>query len=545
MTTSTEHNKKTRVRHWNNKVPEGPWDYIVVGSGMGGMVCAAMLSRMGRRVLVLEQHYVPGGFTHTFKRPGYEWDVGVHAVGEVTGHSVTGRLLHYLTQGKLEWASLGSVYDEFYFPEGFRIDFPDSPWQFRENLHEAFPNETGAINDYLAEVRKVARAMKSYYLARALPPRFAGLTDRFIPREANRMLQRRTSDVLASLTDNPKLRAVFAAQWGYYGSPPSRSSFAMQALVVRHFMHGGYYPVGGSGAIAEHLLGAVADGGGWTTIRADVDEISIVNGAVAGVRLKSGQEIRAKRVISAAGVSSTVQRMLPQSYRAAAWSRSVADLSPAPAHVCLYLGFKGDIKTAGATAANKWFYDVWDSEKDSWEVAQGSKPPHADVLYCSFPSLKDPNYDPGPECRHTGEIVTFVPWESFETWAETRWKRRGDDYDAFKDAMQEQLLDQFFKKMPGLKPMLDYAELSTPLSTDHFVRPVAGSIYGLEPTPERFQNRWLRPRAPIKGLFFAGSEVATVGVIGAMMGGVLAAASAEPLRTRRMFATAIGGGYGS
>lgn len=531
--------KKRRPRHWNTKIPEGPWDYIVIGSGMGGMVCAAMLSRMGRRVLVLEQHYVPGGFTHTFKRPHYEWDVGVHAVGEVTRHSMTGRLLHHLTHGRLEWASLGSVYDEFYYPDGFRIDFPDSPRAFRENLCEAFPNETRAIDDYLGRVRHVSGAMKQYYLARALPPRLAPLTDRLVPREANRLLQERTQDVLASLTDDPKLRAVFAAQWGYYGSPPSRSSFAMQALVVKHFMHGGYYPVGGSGAIAEHLLGAVADGGGWTTIRADVEEICIANGVVQGVRLRSGEEIRARKVVSAAGVSSTVQRMMPAGYREATWATSVAALPPAPAHVCLYLGFKGDIRTAGASAANKWFYDTWDTEADSWRVASGERPPHCDVLYCSFPSLKDPLHDPGQEQRHTGEVVTFVPWESFDAWRTTRWKRRGDDYDGFKEAMKEQLLEQLLEKMPGLRPMVDYAELSTPLSTDHFVRPVGGSIYGLEPTPARFQNRWLRPRAPVSGLFFAGSEVATVGVIGAMMGGVLAAASAEPLRTRRLFGQAL------
>ena len=82
--------------------------------------------------------------------------------------------------------------------------------------------------------------------------------------------------------------------------------------------------------------------------------------------------------------------------------------------------------------------------------------------------------------------------------------------------------------MPGLRDMVDYVELSTPVSTDNFCRPVAGSIYGLEPTPERFRSPWLRPRSPIKGLFFSGSEVATVGVIGAMMGGVLAAVAAEP-----------------
>ena len=66
------------------------------------------------------------------------------------------------------------------------------------------------------------------------------------------------------------------------------------------------------------------------------------------------------------------------------------------------------------------------------------------------------------------------------------------------------------------------------MSTDNFCRPVAGSIYGLEPTPNRFKNRWLRPRAPIANLFFAGSEVASVGVVGALMGGALAATAAEP-----------------
>ncbi|MFT5992576.1 MAG: all-trans-retinol 13,14-reductase, partial [Bradymonadia bacterium] len=80
---------------------------------MGGMTAAAMLATMGKRVLVLEQHYTPGGFTHTFKRPGYEWDVGVHAVGEVSLHTTIGRLLKRLTKGKLEWASLGDTYDEF------------------------------------------------------------------------------------------------------------------------------------------------------------------------------------------------------------------------------------------------------------------------------------------------------------------------------------------------------------------------------------------------------------------------------------------------
>ncbi|HLT38402.1 MAG TPA: NAD(P)-binding protein, partial [Enhygromyxa sp.] len=122
-------------RPWSTRTPDGRLDYLVIGSGMGGMCCAALLAKLGKRVLVLEQHYEPGGFTHTFKRRGFRWDVGVHAIGEVTERTMPGRLLAHLTDGRLRWTSLGPVYDEFYWPacsrwpDGFRIDFPDTPEQ--------------------------------------------------------------------------------------------------------------------------------------------------------------------------------------------------------------------------------------------------------------------------------------------------------------------------------------------------------------------------------------------------------------------------------
>ncbi|BBM82003.1 phytoene desaturase family protein [Candidatus Uabimicrobium amorphum] len=510
---------------FGKELPEKKWDCIIVGSGMGGMTCAAMLSKLGKKVLLVEQHYVPGGYTHTFPRKNWRWDVGVHAVGEVTKHSMVGRVLSRLTDDRLQWASLGEAYDEFHFPDEFRIDFPDTPQKFRENLLHAFPEEQKAIDEYLKQVKTVAKNMRNYYLSKGLP----GIFSRFLGKNAQQFFLQKTQQVLDSLTDNKRLKTIIASQWGYYGSPPSRSSFAMQALVAKHFSYGGYYPVGGSQQIATELLQTVANSGGWTKICTGVSQIIVEKKRAVGVVLEDGRKVYAPKIVSAIGAIETVNHLLPQEMDNHAWVKSIQTLKPSAAHVCLYLGFKGDIRQAGASPANKWFWETWDCEFESWDFRDPRA--LAPVLYTSFPSLKDPQHDPGKQMFHTGEVVTFVPFAEFAKWQNERVMKRGDDYNALKEELSDRLKKQLFKYMPQLEPLVAYSELSTPVSCTHYTRAAKGAIYGIEPTPQRYANPWLKPRTPLKNFYLSGSDVSTVGVIGAMVGGVLTALAVEPWKT--------------
>jgi all-trans-retinol 13,14-reductase len=522
-------------RPWSKRAPAGAtYDDLVIGSGIGGMTTAAMLAKLGRRVLVLEQHYVPGGYTHAFLRKGYRWDVGVHLVGEVGPQALPGRLLAALTEGRLQWAHTGPVYDTFHLPDGRAVAFPDSPKAFAQTLKEAFPEEAAGIDAYLADVRKTVSAMRSWYLGRVLPGRLGRAVGGFLSRGAQQALSETAETVVGRHLRDPRLRALVTAQWGYHGSPPHEASWALHALVVRHFLYGAYYPVGGAQQIALALLQTVADAGGWTRICADVEGLLVEEGRAVGVRMKDGETIRANRVVSAIGAGPTVRQLLPEALRQEGWVQSLSQLKPSAAHVCLYLGFSGDIEAAGATRSSQWDFSTWDHAQGVWSVHPDQPPSRPAVTFTSFPSLKDPHHDPGPDQHHTGEIITFVPYEAFARWQGTPWRKRGADYERFKAALTEQLLAVVLERLPGLKPLLRHVELATPLSTEHFVRPLAGSIYGLAGTPERYNNPWLRPASPIPGLYLSGSDVSSCGVVGAMMGGALCALAMEPIAGMRL-----------
>ncbi len=534
--TEISRNKRAE-KYWSKWAPGGKWDYIIIGAGMSGMTLGALLSKLGRRVLLLEQHFIPGGFTQTFRRGNFKWDVGVHLVGKVSEDYFEGRLMSFLSGGELKWTFLGDVYDKLHFSDGFTFDIPADPKAYLESLKEKFPHQSKEIDRYFRTVKKTSDAMGLWFIGNSslLPRPLDRLLKWFAGKEKN--FYNTTEKVLQKLRiEEPQLWSILTSQWGYYGDPPSRSAFSAHSVVVDHFLEGAYYPSRGSDEIARTFLRTVAQAGGWTKIRADVEEIIIRKGRAVGVRLAGGEEFFASKVVSTAGAINTFERMIPPIYRKPKIVDSLRKIPPSVPHIALYMGFEGDISEAGVSSSNLWFFNGSSPREQIWRWRDWKEIPRPPAMFCSFPSLKGERESSDGVQYHTGEVICFTDYELFERWKGSKWKRRGEEYEELKELLSQKILETIFEFLPKLKSKLVYRELSTPLSSEYFCRALRGSIYGLSHTPQRFKNPYLRPKTYIPGLYLSGCDVAVAGVMGAFISALFTALSVEPFGMVKLLA---------
>ena len=506
-------------RYRSNRLAD-QYDALIIGSGMGGLTTAALLSDLGWRVCVLEQHYTAGGYTHSYERNGYEWDVGVHYIGDVGAQTRTRRMFDYLTDGQLKWAPMDEEYDRFYIGDKV-FNARAGKEAFRDNLVRQFPHEIDAIDGYIKLLSQVGGALSTIGMGRVLKPWQRSLASPYLKWKTPDFMFQKTYDVLSELTDDQDLIAVICGQWGDMGLPPKQSAFMVHAMIARHYLYGGFYPVGGSWKIADYIIPKIQKQGGEVFTYAEVSEILIEDGKVVGVEMADGHKIMCPCVVSSAGVANTFNELLPENDATRdEYAEEMSHVRPSIGHLGVYVGLQGTAEELGLPRTNFWIYPTNDYDGAIEEFLQDKDAPFP-VVYVSFPSAKDPDYLRRHPGTATIEIVAPAPYEWFEKWKGTTWGKRGDDYDSLKGELTDRLMRHLYDKLPQLEGKVDYVELSTPLTTEWFSAYGRGELYGLDHTPERLQQDWLTPRTRIPGLWLTGQDVLTCGVTGAMMAGML------------------------
>ena len=500
-------------------------DVIVIGSGIAALTLASLLAQLRRqRVLVLERHFQPGGFTHQFSRGKYHWDVGLHYVGEMEKNSNTRQIFDLVTRSQVDWARLPEPFERFSYP-GFEFDVYGDPQRYTADLIERFPHERAAIFTYFKDLKRAARAL-NYATLETNTRGLLRLMMTIGRLWTGRHLSATTKDYLLARFRDPMLRAILASQWGDYGLPPAASAFPVHAIIAHHYRNGAFYPVGGAGGIAGNVRKIVEEAGGQFLLRREVTEIIIENGRAVGVRAMAAgthrEEYRAPIIVSDAGAATTYLRLLPESHSLPFRNelRQFVQQHPPAAHACLYVGFSADPRTIGIKGGNLWIYQDADHDASFARRTVALEKGSPEQAYVSFPSLRDPQ-----AVAHTAEIITFADYDQFARWHDQPWLHRDEAYRQFKERIADGLLRLVESRLPGFSSLVAQRELSTPVTSEHFTGHQRGAIYGLNGFAGGFKRgtrAWTHVRTPIPGLYLTGVDTFNVaGIVAGMMSGVV------------------------
>jgi len=494
------------------------YDTIIVGSGIGGLTTAVLLTKVfKKKVLVLEQHFKAGGQTHEFMRvkngKKYHWDVGVHYIGEMKEGLKYRKIFDFITDNQLKWNKMPHYFEKFIYPD-FTFKQPSNPKEFEADLIKMFPEEKEGVIQYFKDIRTASRWFQKDISSKTMPSFFRYIV-RFLNNKNQDLALSTTKDYLDKNFKSEKIKALLTSIWGDYGLSPDKSAFVMHAIVIRSYWYGGYYPVGGASSFADHMVPIIEKGGGEVLTARTVENIIIKNNRAIGVRVKKRGEVEeyfAEDIVSNAGVYNTYFKLISDEIDIP-FREEIENAQSSLSSNTLYLALKESPEKLGIKGENHWIFTSYDHEK-VFDKNDESQQIHS--AFVSFPSLKNPK-----ATAHTAEIINFSHFDSMHKWANTKWMKRGKDYEEFKKEYSKELLDFAEKYIPGLSDLVAYSELSTPLTLEYFTKWKNGSFYGIPVTPDRYKYKWITPKTPIKNLYLTGTDAATLGVIGGMMGGLL------------------------
>ncbi|NXB05847.1 RETST reductase, partial [Cnemophilus loriae] len=469
---------------------------------------------------------------------------GIHYVGEMQEGSLMRFLVDQLTDGQLEWSRLPATFDAVVLgdPQGAGKIYPmhSGEQEYFQTLKEHFPGEEAAIDEFQRLVKSASRGVVLLGILKMLPRFLAGLLirSRLLPRLCpfSCLASRSLKEVVDGLTPNPELRTLLSYMFPTYGVRPSKASFSMHSILVNHFLRGAWYPKGGAGEIAFHIIPVIRKAGGNVFGKAPVQRILLdPQGRACGVSVKKGQDlvdIFAPVIISDAGIFNTYERLLPAEARALPEIQSqLRMVAHGEAGFTVFVGLSGSKEELGLKATNYFMYPGNDLDGMMKRYLASSREEAANnipLLFVTSPSCKDPTW----EMRHPGKstlaIVTFSKYEWFEEWKDKQVHKRGDDYEDLKKTFVDAIMQTVFKLYPRVEGRIEYLSSGTPLTNQYYIASPHGEFYGADHGIPRLQAEAIasvRADTAVPNLYLTGQDLCLGGFMGALQGAIICAST--------------------
>ena len=437
------------------------YDVIVLGAGIAGLICGTFLAKSGKKVLIIEQHSIPGGYCTSFKRKGFVFDAAVHHIGGCGKWSVVGRCLKELDIN-IKFLQLDPM-DSINFPS-FSVDIPAEIDDYVDLLKKRFPSESEKLSLFFKE--------------------FIGLYRATFSTERHKMLIKYQDltykEMLDSFFTDEQLKMVLSAQWGYIGSPPHEvSAIAMCQMLVNYLKDGAYFPVGGTQNFADAITQKFIDYGGHIMLSSRVEKLLTENNITKGVTTEKGDKIAADIFVSNIDPRQTFFCLMEGNAVDDAYLRKIETMKESVSFFLLYLGLDNRIDLE---SLKRGFYHTSNSTSFS----------DNDWFYISVPTDVDSSLAPDNK-----QIISVVA-SSRDNYDDI------DDWVAYKDKMKKYTISYLENFVPDIQEHIEVIDAATPKTLHRYTNNSKGAAYGWAVTVDQTWFNRLQHTTPFENLFLAG-----------------------------------------
>lgn len=474
------------------------FDAIIVGSGLGGLSCAACLAKKDWNVLVLEKNKVAGGYATSFKRGPFTFDSGLHMIEAVSEKQSVAQLFD----------SCGVDGVEFVKPKHLmRLIFPEHDLRLPNgNLNELihvleanFPEEKNGIQNFFKETHKIYDDINRFMPQTApmwqqlptFPIRYGSLF---------RAMKKTVKQLLDKHLKDEKLKALLFANYGYFALPPSKMNLLPLFANMGYWMEGAYYPKGGDQVLTDSFVDVVERRGGQVLLGSEVSSIIVENGKAVGVETAKGEKYFAKNIISNVNPILTFQNLVGKDKVPAKFLAQLGKMQLSDSGFLVFLGLDEAFK------ANVDPQDFEIVVSDTYDLTQD----YTQTLNCNFEKASFlitmySNIDKslakdGKFVAALTQLHPFGYWSKFE--ADYKLGNKGD-YNKEKDRLAGALIKRAEKVVPDLSKHIEVIEIATPLTLKRYSGNPNGAMYGWANTPNQFSPMDRTLKNPVKNLYLS------------------------------------------
>ncbi len=475
------------------------YDFVVIGSGLGGLLVSYLLAERGYSVCVLEKNVQFGGCLQVFSRDKTVFDTGVHYIGELDEGEPLQRVFSYFgLMDKLQLERLDeNAFDVISF-DGDTVAYPFAQGHanFVKRLTEFFPEEHEAISRYVETIKSVSDSFYDNNLRR--------LDMESMNTEAMRT---DAEAFIASLTTNHKLRNVLAGNIPLYGGVGGKTPLHQHALILNTYLQSAWRCVDGGAQIAKHLTARIREMGGVLHRRKNVIRLQAENGNVQFAETESGERFYARQFVANFPPEKALNMLEGLSLRRS-YQKRIASIPVTTSFFALYVVFK-----PGAFPYLRQNYYHYQNP-DVWRAVDYN-PANWPESWLMYPSAVSDN----SESARGTTILAYMHYDEVQQWDQSHNttaspEKRSDAYEEFKQRKAKQLIAAVNQRFPEFSEAIQSYETGTPLTLRDYLNVPRGAAYGKLKDFQEPHNAFVSPKSKVPNLFFTGQHVHLHGIKG-------------------------------